>query len=77
MGQQTSFGSFLPLIIMTISIVIFNIFLSKRKGKNLVLYGIVSLIPLVGFYLAIYLASLTDKSVSDKIDKIIKMLESK
>ena len=69
--------SFISLLIMSIPILIFNIFLAKRKGKNPVYYGILSLIPLVGFYLAIYLASLIDKSINEKIDKIINMLESR
>ncbi len=67
----------IPLFIMTIPIVIFNMFLSKRKGRNVILYGALSFIPFVGFYLAIYLASLTDKSVNDKIDKIISLLEAR
>ncbi len=77
MEQQPGFLSLVPLMVMTIPIIIFNVFLSKRKGKNPILYGALSLFPLVGFYLAIYLASLTDKSISEKIDKIINLLESR
>lgn len=71
------FAAFIPLFIMTVPIIIFNIFLSKRKGRSPFLYGILSIIPFVGLYLAIYLASLTDKIISEKIDKIISILESK
>jgi hypothetical protein len=67
----------IPLFIMTIPIVIFNMFLSKRKGRNIILYGALSFIPIVGFYLAIYLASLIDTSVSERIDKIISLLEAR
>jgi hypothetical protein len=77
MEPQPGIASFIPLLIMTIPIVIFNVFLSKRKGRNPIAYGALSLIPLVNFYLAVYLASLTDKSISDKIDKIITLLESR
>ena len=69
--------SFVPLIIMTVPIIIFNALLSKRKGKNPFIYGSFSIIPLVGFYLAIYLASLTDKSLCEKVDKILSLLENK
>jgi hypothetical protein len=77
MEQQPGIISFIPLIIMTIPIVIFNVFLSKRKGRDPIVFGVLSVIPLVGFYLALYLASLTDKSISEKIDKIITLLESR
>lgn len=77
MEQQPGLASFIPLLILTIPIVIFNIFLAQRKGKNPLSYGALSLIPLVGFYIGLYLASLTDKSISDKIDKIINLLESR
>jgi len=77
MDPQPGIVSFIPLLIVTIPIIIFNAFLAKRKGKNSLLYGALSLIPFVGFYLAIYLASLTDKSLSEKIDKIITLLESR
>ncbi|MFH2046789.1 MAG: hypothetical protein ABIK92_16785 [Pseudomonadota bacterium] len=78
MEQETAgFAAFIPLILMTLPIIIFNIFLSKRKGRRPFLYGILSIIPVVGFYLALYLASLTDKTISEKIDKIISLLESK
>ncbi len=77
MEQQPGFASFIPLLIMTVPIVIFNIFLARRKDKSPFLYGTLSIIPLVGFYLALYLASLTEKSISDKIDKIIDILESR
>jgi len=67
----------IPLFLMTIPIVIFNMFLSKRKGRNVLLYGALSFIPIVSLYLALYLASLTDKSISEKIDKIISLLETR
>jgi hypothetical protein len=41
------------------------------------LYGILSVLPPIGFFLAVYLASLTDKSISKKIDKIINLLETR
>lgn len=77
MEQPPGLSQFIPLMILTIPIVIFNVFLAKRKGKNSISYGALSLIPLVGFYLAIYLASLTDKTICHKIDQIVKLLESR
>ena len=77
MGQPNTFAPFIPLFIMTIPILILNIFIALRKGKNSVLFGILSLLPLVGFYIAIYLSSLTDKSIDEKIDKILNLIEQR
>ena len=77
MNQTPQFVSFIPLIIITLPIIIFNIFLAKRKGKSPLIYGFLSIIPLIGMYLAIYLASLTDKSVINKIEQIITLLEGR
>ncbi|MEA2031568.1 MAG: hypothetical protein U9Q16_00925 [Patescibacteria group bacterium] len=77
MEQPNTFAAFIPLIIMIIPLIILNIFIAIRKGKNSVLFGILSLLPLVGFYIAIYLSSLTDKSIDEKIDKILNLIEQR
>jgi hypothetical protein len=77
MEQPNTFAPFIPIMIMTVPILILNIFIALRKGKNSVLFGILSLLPLVGFYIAIYLSSLTDKSIEEKIDKILNLLEQR
>ena len=76
MEQSRGFPAFIPLILMTIPIVILNITIAIRKGKNPAMYGILSIIPILGFFVCLYLASLTDKSINEKIEKIIKILES-
>ena len=75
--EQLGFSAFIPLIIMTIPIIILNITIAIRKGKNPAVYGVFSIIPMIGFFLCLYLASLTDKSINEKIEKIIKILESR
>jgi uncharacterized membrane protein len=77
MEQQPGFASFIPLIILTLPIVFINVSLAKRKGKSLIAYGLLSLIPIVGIYFGIFLASLTDKSLNEKIDKIISLLDER
>ena len=71
-----TFGLFLPLILMTLPFVFLNGFIANRKGKNVILFVIFSFIPLVAFYLAIYLIPLTDASVLQKLDKISSQLEN-
>lgn len=77
MNEPSPLLQMIPLAILTIPILIINMKLAKRKGRNMVLFFFLSLIPLVAYYVAIHLASLTDKSLNDKIDKILELLESK
>jgi len=62
---------------MTIPIAFLNAYIASRKGRNPVLFLILGFIPFVGFYLTIYLLSLTDKLLMDKIDKILNVLEQR
>ena len=75
--EDPRFAAFISLIIMTIPIIILNITIAIRKDKNPALYGVLSVIPMIGFFLCLYLASLTDKAINEKIEKIINILESR
>ena len=66
----------IPLILMMIPILIVNIVISRRKGKNPTLYGLLSLIPGVSLALLFFLVSITDKDVYEKLDNILKILDS-
>lgn len=57
------------LIMLPIAIV--NAVIAKRKGRSRALYGWLSIIPLVGYFLLFYLISLPDKELMDKIDRIL------
>lgn len=61
-------------VILMIPVVVLNVSIAKRKGKNAAEYGWLSVIPFVGYFLAIYLISLTDKSLQDKVDRILVAL---
>ena len=65
---------FLPMILLSIPFMILNGIISKRKGKNQVGYILLSLLPLVGLCLTIYLVSLLDKDIQDKINKIYEKI---
>ncbi len=58
-------------LILTIPFIFLNISISKRKGKNPMMFGLLSVIPLVGMFLSIYLVSLTDFEVLKKLDQIV------
>ena len=68
--------AFIPLILMMIPILIVNIVISNRKGKNPTMYGLLSLIPIVSVALLFFLVSITDKDVYEKLDDILKILDS-
>ncbi len=57
------------LILLPIAIV--NAIVAKRKGRSRALYGWLSIIPLVGYFLLFFLISLPDKELMDKIDRIL------
>ncbi len=61
-------------VIFMIPIAVLNATIAKRKGKNAAEFGWLSVIPLVGYFVAIYLLSLTDKALQDKVDKILEIL---
>jgi hypothetical protein len=67
-------ASLLPAIIFAIPFLILNTIISKRKGKNRIKYFFLSLIPGVGICLTIYLCSLLDKDIEEKINKIYEKL---
>ncbi len=60
--------------LLTIPMAILNASIAKRKGKSSSEFGWLSIIPFVGYLLTIYLVSLTDKALLDKIDKILNIL---
>ena len=64
----------LTFLILMVPIAILNGTIAKRKGRNAAEFGWLSVIPFVGFFLAIYLLSLTDKALQDKVDRILQIV---
>ncbi len=58
--------SLLPLLIVTLIFFVFSIPISRRKGKNFI-YPVLCLIPFVTIFILLYLVSLTDKQVLDRL----------
>ncbi len=59
------------LLLFVSPIVVLSFIIAPRKGKNPILYGLLSLIPVMNIYIICYLISLTDKSVIEKLDAIL------
>ena len=69
------FEGFIPLIIMLVLFGIAAYSIGKRKGKNRLVCFLLCLIPLFnGFYL-VYLVSLTDKNVIERLDYLENLLK--
>ena len=63
-------ASFIPLILIGVVWGIFNASIAGRKGRNKVLFFFLSVIPVLWVFISIYLASLTDKDVLEKLGMI-------
>jgi hypothetical protein len=59
----------LPLFLMSALLAAFIFFLAKRKGRSALLL-LIGFVPLANVLVAIWLASLTDKSVLEQIEEL-------
>ncbi len=65
-----------PFLFTIIPLMIINYILAKRKGRNPIAFCLLSILPFVGVPLCIYLLSLMDKDIAEKINKIYEKLIS-
>ncbi len=72
-GSQLLSMLMLPLI-FSIAFVFLNASIARRKGRNPAIFGPLSIFPLVNLVLAVYLVSLPDQEMMDKLDAILKAL---
>lgn len=71
----SGFTGFIPLILMGVIFGIVAYYIGKRKGKNRLVCFLLCLIPAFnGFYL-LYLVSLTDKNVIERLDYLENLFE--
>jgi len=53
------------------------ILLARRKGRNVALYILLGLVPVVNFIAALWLASQTDASVKAELEELRRRLDAK
>jgi len=58
--------SLLPFLLVSLIFFLFAIPISRRKGKGIG-YAALCLVPFLSIFILLYLVSLTDKSVSDRL----------
>ena len=76
MGTQLV-TTWVTAFIVGIVLAFVNANIASRKAKSRALFGWITAIPLVGHFMFVFLVSLPDKDVVDKIDRILEKLEKK
>jgi hypothetical protein len=66
MEEPSLLLSLLPFLLITLILFFFAIPISRRKGRGIG-FATLCLIPFLGPFVLLYLVSLTDKSVSDRL----------
>jgi ABC-type Na+ efflux pump permease subunit len=66
MQEPSLLLSLLPFLLVTLIVFLFAIPMSRRKGKGIG-FAALCLIPFLTPFIVFYLASLTDKSVLDRL----------
>jgi len=66
---------FLPTIIISIPIMFICRSLAKEKGKNVSLWTILGLIPVINIYSLLYLFGASSTILEGKIDKILAQMK--
>ena len=65
----------IPLSIMIIPFVLICHRLAKEKGKNVTLWTVLGIIPLVNFYAMVYLVGSVNTILEEKLDRVLLLLE--
>lgn len=71
------FISLVPLILATIPIVVICHRLAKEKGKDVTLWTILGIIPLVNYFALFYLIGTVNAHLERKVDQVLSLLEKK
>lgn len=66
---------FLPLIIISIPIMFICRSIAKEKGKDVTLWTILALIPVINIYSLLYLFGTSSTILEGKIDKILAQMK--
>jgi hypothetical protein len=71
------FISLVPLILATIPIVFICHRLAREKGKDVTLWTILGIIPLVNYFVLLYLVGAVNVHLQRKVDRVLSLLEKK
>ena len=71
------FAAFLPWLILTIPLVFICHRLAKEKGKNVTLWTVLGIIPVVNYFALAYLVGAANTLLEKKVDRLLSLLEKK
>ena len=75
-GQQAGvLELLLPLIVMSVPIAIVAYLLAKEKGRNVVTWVVLGLIPFVNFWCILYFVGASNFRMEKKLDLIMSKLD--
>jgi hypothetical protein len=73
-NQPNPLISFIPLILIMVSMIFIIRALAKEKGKDVKFWTILACIPIVNFIVFPYMVGTPSKIMEEKMDKIIELL---
>ena len=73
--NPSMFAAFLPLIFMSLLIAVSAHLLAKDKGRNVALWTILALIPIVNFACIWYFVGASNLKLERKIDALMERLD--
>ena len=72
-STETHLMSFIPLLLVSVLIAIVGHFLAKDKGRPVLRWTILCIIPGVNLYCLLFLIGATSLRIERKLDEILKM----
>ncbi len=69
---ETTIFSLLPLLLMTLPLGIVSHLLAKDKGRNVSLWTILGLIPLVNYFCILYFMGASNLRLEKKVDYLLR-----
>jgi len=65
---------FVSFIVIYIPVVLICYMLAKEKGKDITLWTVLSLIPVINFFVLLYLVGTPNTALDKKVDRILNLL---
>ena len=75
--RDPGFLAFLPLIIMSLGIAVASHLLARDKGRNVTLWTILGLIPLLNFAFIWFFIGASNLRVERKLDELLSRVQSR
>ncbi len=74
-NPQNPLVTFLPLLLIMVPMIFVISTLAKEKGKNVTLWTILACIPLINIIILPYIVGAPSKTLENKLNKILEILE--